>query len=87
MKTKYSFLANFLDDLDKFNKLKHKKEKPEKKKTNLFNTASDLYKNLLAIYFNEYSELPDAKRSKMEHKYDPTNLFLINIIMMSGLKM
>ena len=28
---------------------------------------------MLAIYFNEYNELSDAKRNKMKRKYDPRN--------------
>ena len=39
-------------------------------------TASDLYNDLLAIYFHECNELPGAKRNNMEHKYDPDKLFL-----------
>ena len=75
-KSNCSFLANFFGDLDKINKLKSQKEKAEKKKVNVYNKASDLHNDLLAIYFNEYNELPDAQRNKMEHKYDPTKLFL-----------
>ena len=33
----------------------------------------DLYNDLLAIYFNEYNKLSDAKK-KMKHKYDTTKL-------------
>ena len=38
--------------------------------------ASRLYIDFLEMYFYEYNELPDAKRNKMEPKYDPDNLFL-----------
>ena len=65
-----------MNDLDKFNKLKTIKEKTEKKKTNVFNAASELYNDLLGIYFDEYYELPNAKKEKIESKYDPTELFL-----------
>ena len=30
----------------------------------------------LGIYFDEYNELPNAKRNKMDPKYDLDNLFL-----------
>ena len=43
-------LANFFDSLDKFNYLKIQKEKVEKKIANVYNTASELYNNLLGIY-------------------------------------
>ena len=41
--SKYSFLANFFNDLEKLNKLKTLKEKPEKKEINVYDKASDLY--------------------------------------------
>ena len=34
------------------------------------------YNDLIGIYFDEYYELPDAKRRKIESKYDPDKLFL-----------
>ena len=43
---------------------------------NVYDNASDLYNNFLAIYFNEYNEILDAKRNKMKHKYEPRKLFL-----------
>ena len=52
LKSKHSFPSNFFDDLDKFNKLKTQKEKTKKKKTNVYNTASEIYKGLLGIYFD-----------------------------------
>ena len=42
LKSKYSFLADFFNDLDKFNRLKPQIEKATEKKTNVFNTASEL---------------------------------------------
>ena len=42
----------------------------------MYNTASELYNNLLEIYFDEYYELSDARREKLESKYDPDKLFL-----------
>ena len=40
-KSKYSFLYEFLNDLNKFNKLKTIKEITKKNKTNMHNTASE----------------------------------------------
>ena len=39
-------------------------------------TASELYHEMLGIYFDEYHDLSDAKRSKMDPKYDPIYLTL-----------
>ena len=36
-------------------------------------TASELYEDLLEIYFDEYNDLSDAEKSKVDHKYDPIN--------------
>ena len=63
LKSKYQFQDNFSDDSDIFNKLKHKKKK-HKKVTNVYNTVSELYNDLLEIYFDEYNELLDAKRKE-----------------------
>ena len=56
--------------------LKHKKKKQKRKKTNIYNQASELYIDLLAIYFNKNYELSDAKSKTLESKYDPDKLFL-----------
>ena len=36
----------------------------------------ELYNDLLGFYFEEYNELSDDERKKIEHKYDPSNWFL-----------
>ena len=36
------------------------------------------------IYFDEYSELPDSKRNKMDHKYDLLFLQTCNYDVWSG---
>ena len=41
----------------------------------MYNTALELFE-FLRIYFNEYYDLLDAKRSKKVSKYDPINLTL-----------
>ena len=71
LETKYSFSAEFFNDLDKFNKLRTQKEKK-----NVYDTFSELYNNLLERYFDEYYDLSDAKRIKIGAKYDPANLAL-----------
>ena len=71
------FPANFFDDLVKFNKLKMQKK--TKQKTNVYSTASELYKDLLGIYFDKYYKLSNAKRKKIDSKYDPDKLFFTRI--------
>ena len=54
------------NDLDKFNKLKPQKEEANKKKTNVYNTASEPYHGSLGTYFDEYYDLSDTKSSKID---------------------
>ena len=64
-KSKYSFLDEFFDDLDKFNKLNLEKESTAEKKINEYKKASELYNDFLGIYFEEYYVLSDDKRKKI----------------------
>ena len=50
-------------------------------------TASELNNDFLGIYFDEYHELSDAKRNKMQPKYDSDNLFIEKNMIMTDLKM
>ena len=45
----------------------------KKKKTNMYDKASNLYNNLLAVYFDKYNELLYAKKTKWD-----TNMMLLN---------
>ena len=42
----------------------------------MYDTASELYNVLLETYFDEYCDLSDAERRKVEHKYKPKSLLL-----------
>ena len=42
----------------------------------MYDTTSELYNDLLGIYFDKYNEFADAKTNKMKPKYDPDNVFL-----------
>ena len=42
----------------------------------MFDTVSKLYNKLLEKYFDECVDLLEAKKSKMDPKFDPTNLTL-----------
>ena len=62
----YSFLVNLFNDLDKFSQLKTQKRGNKKeKKINVYNTASELYHDLLGTNFDEYYDSSDTKRSKI----------------------
>ena len=66
------FWPNVFNDLDKVSKLKPQTgETKEGKK--VYNTALELYNDLLGTYFDEYYALSDAKRSKI----NPHMLLLI----------
>ena len=40
------------------------------------NIASELHNKLLEIYLDKFIDFSDAKRNKMNRKYDPMNLTL-----------
>ena len=61
IKSKYSLLVKFFNNANKFNKLKTQKEKTQKKKANVYDTASELYIELLETYFDEYNDLEITK--------------------------
>ena len=62
--------------LNEFKNLKTKKQKTEKKKTNVYIISSEWYNSFLEIYYDKCNELPDNKRNKMDPKYDHKTLFL-----------
>ena len=63
LKLEHLFLAKLFDNLSKFEELKTQKQKTEKQKKkqkqkkNVHNTASELYNDLLEIYFDQYNDL------------------------------
>ena len=52
------------------------KQETEMKKTNVHDKASELYNELLEIYYDEHCYLSHAKRKKMNRKYKPKKLFI-----------
>ena len=61
-KSKHSFLAEFLNDIDKFSDLKPRNKNTKKKKAKVHDTDSELYNKFLDKYFDEYYDL--EKRNK-----------------------
>ena len=42
----------------------------------VYDKDSELYNELLEIYFDKYNDLSDDKRKKIHHKYSPVKLML-----------
>ena len=42
----------------------------------MYGKASKIYNEFPGIYFDEYNDLSDAERTKMDPKYNPTTLTL-----------
>ena len=38
--------------------------------------ASELYNEYLGVYYDQYMALSDAKKGKLDNKFEPKNLFL-----------
>ena len=68
-RSKYSYLCEFYYDLDKFNGQKTQNEKNKREKKCVY-TVSELYNKLLEIYFDEYYDLSNAKRTKMDYYFN-----------------
>ena len=49
-------------DLEKLNKLKPEIQKTKEGKTNVYDTASGSYNELLTKYYDEYEKVSDAKK-------------------------
>ena len=72
-KSKYSFLVNIFNDLDKLSMVKTQKERTKEKKQKVNDTAFKPIKYLLEIYFDKTLDLLD-KKNKMDPKCNPSNL-------------
>ena len=55
---------------------KFKNQLNEFKKFIVYNTAKNLYKKLLNIYYNDYNNITDKEKEEMGEKYDPRNLLI-----------
>ena len=54
LKSKYLLLIEIFNDLNKFKKLKRIKQEIEKKNTIVYDAATELYNDLLGIYFDDF---------------------------------
>ena len=54
LKSKYLLLIEIFNDLNKFKKLKRIKQETEKKNTIVYDAATELYNDLLGIYFDDF---------------------------------
>ena len=67
----------FNKDLNKFNSLEPQKE-TKKREKKLYNKASELYNELLKMYFDEYMNLSYFKILNLDPKYKSKTVFLDN---------
>ena len=63
LKSKYSILAKFLNDIDKFSDLRPQNKNTKNKKTKVHDTDSELYNKFLDKHFDEYYDLEKEKRN------------------------
>ena len=60
--SKYPILLSLYSNLNKFNNLNLRKEYKTKRKTIVYDNASELHNDCLEIYFDEYKSLPNIKK-------------------------
>ena len=73
--TKY-VLVNFRRDLNKFKSLETCKGRTKENKINVYKKVSELYNELLGMYFGEYINFSVAKSRTIDSKCKPKNSFL-----------
>ena len=76
LESKYPFLLSFYSDLNKFNNLNPQKESTKERKVSVYDNASQLYSECLGVCFDQYMTLSDAKKRKLDNKYEHKNLFV-----------
>ena len=57
-----------------------------KEKEKVYNTVIELYKKWFENYYDEYNELSDVKKDKLDEKLKLINLKLMIMIIMDGLQ-
>ena len=75
-KSKYSYLLNFYDNLQKLIKIKPTKLCKIKEKGKVYNAVSELFNEIFEYYFDAYNELSDVKNYQKSKKFKPTSLKL-----------
>ena len=73
-KSKYSYLLNFYDNLQKLIKIKPTKLCKIKEKGKVYNAVSELFNEIFEYYFNAYNELSDVKNYQKSKKFKPISL-------------
>ena len=75
-KSKYSYLLKFSNNLQKLIKMKPTNLDKIKEKERVYNTVSELYNKRFRNYYDDYNELSDVKKDKIDQKFEPINLKL-----------
>ena len=71
-----NYLAPFKQRLEEIKKFTLGKAKTKEKKTIAYNNAKKLYSILLSIYYNDYNDMTDEEKEKMDEKYNPNDLLI-----------
>ena len=66
----------FYHRLNEFRNFAPRTEKTKIKKKIVYNNAVNLYNTLLTIYFNQYNNITDEEKEKIDEKYNPNNLLI-----------
>ena len=74
LKSQYSFLDEFLNDVDKFSDLKPRNENTKNKQSKMYDTASELYNKFIDKYFDENFDLEKEKKEELDFKLKAINL-------------
>ena len=74
--SKYSYLLNVYDDLQKLIKMKPINLGKIKEKEKVHNIVSELYNKRFENYYYDCNELSDVKKDELEQKFKPINLKL-----------
>ena len=71
-----NYLAPFKQQLEEIKKFTIGKAKTKEKKKIAYNNDKKLYSILLNIYCNDYNDMTDEEKEKMDEKYNPNDLFI-----------
>ena len=71
-----NYLAPFKQQLEEIKKFTIGKAKTKEKKKIAYNNDKKLYSILLNIYCNDYNDMTDEEKEKMDEKHNPNDLLI-----------
>ena len=69
-------MSLFKQELKGFKKFTPRTVKTKKKRKIAYKSAKELYRKLLSIYHNDYNDISDEEKERMDEKYNPKNLLI-----------